>query len=109
MKRLRAKQPRTKNPVIELVFTGPIARTLRKHNWAAFTLPLPFVTVIFYWLSAPPVVRTHEFTHVAQSEEKRFYVARYIYQALTKGYGRTPYELEAYASAKNPLPTWATT
>ena len=74
--RLRLRQPPTRKKVIELAVAGPVGRWFARRRWAAFTLPLPFVVVIFYWNTpAPnPYTRVHEFVHVEQDQATPFFL-----------------------------------
>jgi len=141
IKRIRKNQPPAlTKKVIELEVGGRIGRWYHEHNWGAVTIPLPFFVLIMYWSSedAPdgeihPLVRVHEFTHVAQDQIDRFFFvswAKYLYwfvagvdwkkvfkrekgliAALMDSYYHVPYEQEAYAvehmAEQNGLPEWA--
>ena len=98
MKRLRLAQPTTRKRVSRSS-EGRFARWMARNGWGAFTLPLPFVVVISYWLAAPPRVRVHEFVHVDQDQRCAFFLVFWLeYLAeLTRGYRRNKYEIEAYA------------
>jgi hypothetical protein len=129
---LRLRQPRTRKRVYEIAACGPIGRWLQRHRWGAFTLPLPFAVIVFYWNVNPPspFVRTHEFVHVGQDEASPFFLVfwvRYLAaslrhlslgellrnpgRALMAAYRANRFEIEAYrveADARtNGLPGWA--
>lgn len=113
--RLRLRQPpRGRRRVVELVVDSMFGRWMFGRNWGGFTLPLPFVTVIFYWHEEPhPLVRVHEFVHVAQTDEAWVGAAwyRYLREAARNGYAKNRFEVQAYAieaSAREyGLPEWA--
>jgi hypothetical protein len=115
MRLLRLRQPPTRRRVFELVVGGPIGRWFQRHRWAAFTLPLPRVVLVFYWNTPRPnpLVRVHEFRHVEQFEGVFFLAAwyRYLTQLARHGYRDNPYERDAYEveaeAADNGLPEWA--
>src|SRR4051812_28065522 len=119
VERLRLRQPTTDKPVVELVVSNFFGRWMRSEGWAGFTLPLPLVTVIFYWVAKraqpiSPLVRVHEFVHVQQLGG--FFLSgwlRYGAAMIRAGgrYRENALEIEAYAverdAAKNGLPPWA--
>jgi hypothetical protein len=105
---------------------------LQRHRWGAFTLPLPFAVLVFYWNTNPPspFVRTHEFVHVFQDEASPFFLVFWVSylaaslrhlslgallrnpgRALMAAYRANRFEIEAYrveADARaNGLPLWA--
>jgi len=121
---LHRTQPSTKKAVVEVMNGGPVAQWFLAKNWAAFTIPFPFVVVILYWLdphdAAPdPYVRVHEFVHVQQDARNSFFAVTWwnygrelwrnirnkwdllrpskIYAALVDTYTRNSFEEEAYA------------
>jgi hypothetical protein len=126
-RRLRLPRPATETKkVVELVVSGPVGRGLRRRGWGAFTLPLPSVVVIFYWMQAPPLTRVHEAVHVEQDETHRLFWIRYLLEslrhlsarlllrhpgrALMSAYRANRFEVEAYGReqrAKDDLPEWA--
>src|SRR4051812_44371264 len=108
MQRLRLPKPATKTRVVELLHAGPLARFMAKRNWAAFTLPLPFVTIINYWLTYTPRVRQHEYQHCHQRDTVKWFRLKYLWQLIRHGYKANRYEVEAYATHLLPLPDWAT-
>ena len=117
-RRLHLRQPPTRKKVIELAVDGPVGRWFARRHWAAFTLPLPFVCLIFYWhTSAPdPFTRVHEFVHVDQDEAAPFFLvfwAQYLAEHFARGYRRNRYEMEARAvedaTRRDGLPEWAET
>jgi hypothetical protein len=114
--RLRLPQPPTKRTVVELVVRGPVGRWFTRRRWSGFTLPLPFVTVIFYWNTATPspYTRVHEFVHVAQDEANAVFVmtwVKYLVELARHGYRRNRYEVAAYQveddARERGLPKWA--
>jgi hypothetical protein len=114
--RLRLRQPATKRTVVELVVRGPIGRWFTRRRWAGFTLPLPFVTVIFYWHTGTPspYTRVHEFVHVAQDEANALFAmtcVKYVVELARHGYRRNCYEVAAYRVEDDAreigLPEWA--
>ncbi len=137
IKRVRHTQPESKKKVFEYEIGGWFGSFMNRHNWGAFTLPLPFCLVILYWSSedAPDgevngLIRVHEFTPVKQQEDMIFIVgwAKYLWEsfhhlswksirqdgigaALLKAYSANSYEKEAYLvedlAEKNGLPDWA--
>jgi hypothetical protein len=114
--RLHLEQPPTAKPVVELAVAGPVGRWFMNHGWSAFTLPLPFVVLIFYWntLAPSPYTRVHEFVHVDQDERGRFFLKMwigYLVELARRGYRRNRYEIEAYRvealARADGLPDWA--
>lgn len=137
---LKTQPPTIYKRVDEVEVGGPIGRWFHKHNWGAMTIPFPFFVLIMYWSSedAPdgevhPLVRVHEFTHVAQDQLDRFWFvswAKYLWwlfsgvpwkkvfkremgiiDGFMDSYYHVPYEQEAYAveqeAEENGLPAWA--
>jgi len=126
IKRVRKQQPDPRKKVVELEIGGWLGRWFTKNNWGAFTYPLPFLVLIFYWTaeSAPDgdvngLIRVHEFVHVAQDERNACFLvswARYMWatyramplgklwranglrlgQVLMQGYRGNALEVEAY-------------
>lgn len=137
IKRVHKTQPESKKKVIEAEVGGWFGRFMDRHNWGAFTLPLPFCILILYWSTevAPDgdvnaLARVHEFTHVKQMEGMFFFVGwvKYLWEsyshltwksiredgigeALLKSYRANSYEKEAYMvedlADSNGLPDWA--
>jgi hypothetical protein len=114
VKRLRLPQPATRKRVVEIVWEGPFARWMAGMGWGAFTLPLPFVVVISYWLKAPPRVRVHEFVHVQQDERCALFLVfwiKYLAELVRHSYRDSKYEIEACAveaaTKESGLPHWA--
>ncbi len=115
--RLRLPQPKGRRPVIELAMHNWLAQWMVSRNWGGFTCPLPFVTVIFYWLmpgeSVDPLIRVHEFVHARQADELGWACdwVSYEREAVRGSYETNKFEREAYAveaaAAKNGLPDWA--
>jgi hypothetical protein len=117
VQRLRLPQPPTLKRVIELAVSNAFGRWMRRNNWAAFTLPLPFLTIVFYWHEAgderpDPYVRVHEFVHVRQDQRLPLFPVRYLTALFTDGgYRSNRFEVEAYrieaAARREGLPDWA--
>jgi hypothetical protein len=116
LSRLHLQQPPSRKRVIELAVGGPVGRWFARRRWAAFTLPLPFVCLIFYWntLTPDPFTRVHEFVHVEQDEAHPFFLAfwvTYLAQLVARGYRRNAFERAAFAvehdARMNGLPDWA--
>ncbi|HXU03359.1 MAG TPA: hypothetical protein VN903_20475 [Polyangia bacterium] len=114
--RLLLRQPPTRKTVVELAVGGPVGRWFARRGWSAFTLPLPFACLIFYWNTrAPdPMTRVHEFVHVEQDEAHSFFLAfwaRYLAEHFAHGYRGNKYEQAARAveddAQRNGLPDWA--
>ena len=113
MKLLRLPQPATRKRVVEIIWEGRFARFMARKGWGAFTLPLPFLVVVSYWLKAPPSVRVHEFVHVDQDQRCPFFLLfwiKYLFE-LRHSYRGNKYEIEAYAveaaTKESGLPQWA--
>jgi hypothetical protein len=124
-------KPKTKKKVVELTCDGWLARKMADNNWAAFTLPLPFVVLIFYWVSdsassqVDQLVRVHEFVHVHQDEGNVCFLVswvKYGYELVRQrlqtrswmqAYVHNRYEAQAYEvedrvwSGEDPRPDWA--
>jgi hypothetical protein len=124
VKTLTLKQPNTKKPVIELTVGGWVGNKFRSANggWAGFTLPLPWVVLIFYWLipgetEPNPYVRVHEMVHVIQDARHRCFLGTwyaYLREMWSHSYRDNIYEVEAYTvqyryETANALPDWAHT
>lgn len=128
--RLRKNQPKTKKAVYELTVSNFFGRWMTRNEWGAMTIPLLWFVVIFYWASVAtdepdPLVRVHEFHHVAQDEKNAFFLVTWvkytiaslrplpaaIKQALMDSYQKNSFEAEAYeveaVAEKNGLPEWA--
>jgi hypothetical protein len=114
--RLRLPQPATTKPVIELVAQGRIGRWMQAKGWGAFTLPLPFITCIFYWNTPQPSpgARVHEFVHAYQNDHTFFLKGwiLYLVQLAFHGYHGNSFEREAYfveaVGARDGYASWAT-
>jgi hypothetical protein len=110
-------QPVAANRVIELGVWNRFGRWMRRRGWLAFTLPLPFLTVVFYWLrdadeTPDPFVRVHEFVHVRQNQRLSWFPLRYLWALIAdRGYRRSRFEVEAFrieaAARAEGLPAWA--
>jgi hypothetical protein len=123
MRRLRLPQPPHRGRVVELAVSGRLGRWFHRNGWGGVTLPLPFVTLILYWLADPGAdvserLRVHEFVHVAQNERDCCWLASWLRYgwaflrvlrwrdllrrpraALRDAYAAHPAEAEAYAIA----------
>ena len=118
LQRIRLSQPATRKRVVELGVWNAFGRWMRSQRWLAFTLPLPLVTIIFYWLDGPdeapdPYVRVHEFVHVRQDQRFFLFPLRYLWALVTDGgYRRNRFEVEAFRVEAHvratELPPWAT-
>ena len=116
LSRIHLRQPAARKKVFELAVAGPVGRWFARRRWAAFTLPLPFVVLIFYWNTpAPnPYTRVHEFVHVAQDEASPFFLVfwvKYLVELARRGYRGNEYERAAFdvehAAFADGLPEWA--
>ena len=115
--RLSLPRPSTRKAVVELGVWNPFGRWMRRQGWLGFTLPLPFLVVVFYWLEDPgeepdPFVRVHEFVHVRQDQRLAFFAVRYLWALVTdRGYRHNRFEVEARrieaAARAEGLPEWA--
>jgi hypothetical protein len=124
----KPQRPDIKKKTIELAIGGWLGEHQVAANWAGYTWPLPFINIILYWVSAAqpavdPLVRVHEFVHVAQIDKDKLFivtwfkymkdliVGRFKYGSWMNAYLNDPYEAEAYKveddAAKNGLPDWA--
>jgi hypothetical protein len=117
VRNLALPRPPTRKMVLELGVSNAFGRWMRRQGWLGFTLPLPALTIVFYWLRSAderpdPFVRVHEFVHVRQDQRLAFFPVRYLLALLTDGgYRRNRFELEAYrietAARQEGLPDWA--
>jgi hypothetical protein len=117
IRRLGLPQPSIRLPVIELGVSNAFGRWMRQQGWLGFTLPLPWLVVIFYWQRAAdeacdPYVRVHEFVHARQAGRFRLFALRYLLALVTDGgYRSNRFEVEAFrieAEARSAgLPPWA--
>jgi hypothetical protein len=117
LRRFQLPRPAAAHPVIELGVWNAFGRWMRRQGWLAFTLPLPFLTVVFYWLreageSLDPFVRVHEFVHVRQHQRLAFFAVRYLWALVADGgYRPNRFEVEAFrieaAARTEGLPAWA--
>jgi hypothetical protein len=115
--RLSLARPPTRKVVIELGVWNAFGRWMRRQGWLGFTLPLPFLVIVFYWLQEPgespdPYVRVHELVHVRQDQRLPFFALRYLWAlAADGGYHRNRFEVEARrieeAARVEGLPAWA--
>jgi hypothetical protein len=114
--RLRLRQPATRKLVVELAVWNAFGRWMHRSGWRAFTLPLPFLVIVFYWMPEPgrpdPYVRVHEFVHVRQDQRLFLFPLRYLWALVTDGGYRTNrFEREAYRidaeARREGLPAWA--
>jgi hypothetical protein len=103
--------------VVELAVWNGFGRWMRRQGWLGFTLPLPGLVIIFYWLEdssdePDPFVRVHEFVHVRQDQRLPFFALRYLWALLADGgYRGNRFEVEARrieaAAHEEGLPEWA--
>lgn len=138
IKRLRLQQPpNLTKKVIEVAVTGGwIGNYMSNHNWAGTTIPLPFFVLMLFWQPTNqymPYFRVHEFEHVAQDEQARWWFVAWmqygwqmvknlaykkilkrqesISDAMFNDYMANKYEIEAYAvenaAFNHGLPDWA--
>jgi len=117
VRRLALEQPPTGGTVIELGISNRFGRWMRRNGWLGFTLPLPFLVIVFYWLQGPdhhpdPLTRVHEFVHVRQAQRLPFFSLRYLWAlAADGGYRQNRFEAEAFAiqaeARREGLPAWA--
>jgi hypothetical protein len=116
VRRLRLPRP-PHGAVLELVVANFFGRWMRRQGWLGFTLPLPALVLVFYWMEDPdedpdPFVRVHEFVHVRQAQRLSFFSLRYLWAlAADGGYHRNRFEVEARriesAARQEGLPAWA--
>jgi hypothetical protein len=125
---LRRPQPPTKKKVVELAISGLLGKFFLGRSWGAFTLPLPFLVIIFHWVKPGEdphwYVRLHEFVHVAQDEANWCFLQSWLnyaraalkgvnFRTLLKSPSKTmmdsyrsnKYEMEAYAIEGEALST----
>jgi hypothetical protein len=114
---LRLPRPPTRKAVLELGVSNAFGRWMRRQGWLGFTLPLPGLVIVFYWLRdagepPDPFVRVHEFVHVRQDQRFAFFPVRYLWALVTDGgYRRNRFEAEAFRieaeARRDGLPAWA--
>jgi hypothetical protein len=117
IRKLALARPATRKRVWELGVSNGFGRWMRRRGWMGFTLPLPGVVIVFYWLAdvdegPDPYVRVHEFVHVRQDQRFLLFPFRYLLALLTDGgYRRNRFEVEAArieaAARREGLPDWA--
>jgi hypothetical protein len=117
IRKLALARPPTRKVVWEVGVSNVFGRWMRRRGWAGFTLPLPGVVLVFYWLLVgderpDPFVRVHEFVHVRQDQRFFLFPVRYLVALLTDGgYGGNRFEIEASqieaAARREGLPAWA--
>jgi hypothetical protein len=113
-------QPVTSKKVIELGVFNFFGRWMRRKNWGGFTLPLPGVVLILYWLTSKedmvsPFVRVHEFVHVLQDQGNAFWLVSWVryfwFTFKDGGYWKNRLEVTARdvtdTAYDNGLPEWA--
>lgn len=103
-----------KKKVVELRVAGWLGRYMSNRDWAGQTTPFPFFVLILYWigpsiLEVDPLVRYHEWVHVAQDQRDGFFLVswfkytwellreRFINSSWMEAYQHNKYEIEAYA------------
>lgn len=83
---------------------GWFGRFMHARGWRGFTLPLPFLTIVFFWLTRDefPEARVvvHEAAHAIQIEEHGPlpFIVRYLTDLVRFGYWALPYERAARAA-----------
>lgn len=124
IKRLRLKQPSTHKPVYEFEVSNWFGRWMWDRGWGGVTEPLPFFHLLVYWVlpgeHVDPIVRVHEFVHVAQSERQGWFVRGWVSYGVENvedglagrgWYADNKFEQEAYAiqaeAERHGLPEWA--
>jgi hypothetical protein len=83
-----------------LLARGPLKWFLRRHGFAAVTMPWRRVYMLPEWQDYEPVIQ-HERVHLEQIDREgpiRFTLL-YLYWTLRYGYERNPFEVEAYTKA----------
>jgi hypothetical protein len=90
-----------RRPVFAVHADGWFGRRMLRAGWLGFTLPLPFVTIVFFWLrpgqQPERAVLIHEATHAIQVEEHGVvrFVVTYLWDLLRRGYSDNRYETSA--------------
>lgn len=117
VRRLRLPRPPTRKVVLELAVWNFFGRWMRRQGWLGFTLPLPLLVIVFYWMederqSPDPFVRVHEFVHVRQDQRLFLFPIRYLWAlGADRGYRHNRFEVEARrieaAARQEGLPAWA--
>jgi hypothetical protein len=96
--------------IVEMAVGGPFARWMWRRGWGGCTIPLPWVTVILYWLHPDQCVDEcidicfHERKHAEQAERMgwfRWWIA-YAWWTIRLGYWDNPLEVEARSWWKLP-------
>ena len=115
--RLSLPRPPTRKAVVELAVWNVFGRWMRRQGWLGFTMPLPGLVIVFYWMEEAgeepdPFVRVHEFVHVRQDQRLLFFPVRYLLALVTdRGYRHNRFEVEARrieaAARAEGLPEWA--
>lgn len=83
-----------------VIARGLIARFLRRHGFAAVTMPWRRVYILFEYRLRQDII-AHERVHleqIARVGPVRFSVS-YLYWLWRVGYEKNPWEIEAYARA----------
>jgi len=97
----RLALPGVRRPVLALNAAGPFGRLMHRHGWRGFTLPLPLVTLVLFWLRPgqrpDPRVVVHEAAHCVQIEQEGVvrFVCGYLWQQFRRGYADNRYEVAA--------------
>ena len=96
--------------VVEIECRGFFARWMVRRGWGGCTIPLPFFTIILYWLASQnnfvtPGTRNHEKCHACQAARWGWFGwwVLYTWQVLRYGYRSAPFEVEAYISEDGDL------
>jgi hypothetical protein len=117
IRKLELARPVTRKVVWEVGVSNGFGRWMRRRGWMGFTLPLPGLVIVFYWLRdgderPDPYVRVHEFVHVRQDQRFFLFPVRYLVALLIDGgYRGNRFEVEASrveaAARREGLPDWA--
>jgi hypothetical protein len=88
----------------EIVVSNRFGRFMWSRGWAGFTMPVPYMPIVFYWCLPGhiPHPRTiiHEREHVAQIAQYGWFgfTWRYLWQLVRYGYRNNPFEVSARAA-----------
>lgn len=97
--RLESENAPVKRRTVEIVVRNWFGRWRRRRGWAGVCVPLPFVSLIFYWGQDPtPGEAAHERCHAAQAEllGAAGFWWHYAIGFLRFGYRNHPMEIQAY-------------
>jgi hypothetical protein len=89
----------------ERICTGRFARWMRRRGWGGVCLPLPFVTVILYWVYATSMGKAHEGRHAEQAARMGWlwWWLVYAYETARRGYWNNRLEVDARDHAERLL------